>query len=113
MFGLPVPVLAMLSRGMLRSDAVRDMAEALPADFQVVKENADRGADFSAIATPTLLIDGTGTRPYLREAVEALTRIIPGARHVELPGQMHGVTQNRAERGHPDLVAPLLLEFFA
>lgn len=123
MFGLPTPLLAAVSRRMLAADGrralqpgavhVRELALALRGDFAVVAENADSVADFAAIAVPTLLLDGTSTRPYLRSAVSALAAVIPGARHVELPGQNHGATQDRAQWGRPDLVAPALREFFA
>lgn len=123
MFGLPTSVLAAVSKRMLaRDDArelpagavrVRDLVRALGADFAVVVENADRAADFSAIRARTLLIDGTKTRPYLRGAVAALDAALPHAQRVALQGQRHGVTQDRAQWGRPDLVAPVLMEFLA
>lgn len=113
MFGLPVPVLELASRGMLRNPRMRRLAEALPDDVAVVRENADRLEDFAAIDVPTLLIDGTATRPYLRRSVAALASVIPGARHVELPDQWHSATQNADEYGHPEVVAAVLREFLA
>lgn len=113
MFGLPVPVLALVSRGMLRDPRMRALAQALPDDVAVVRENADRLGDFAAVDVPTLLIDGTATRPYLRTATAALAAVIPGANHVELPGLWHSATQNTDEYGHPEIVAPMLREFFA
>lgn len=113
MFGLPVPMLALVSRGMVRKPRMRALAEALPDDVAVVRENADRLGDFAAVDVPTLLIDGTATRPYLRTATAALAAVIPGANHVELPGLWHSATQNTDEYGHPEIVAPMLREFFA
>ncbi len=113
MFGLPLPVLALASRGMLRDTGRRRMAQALPDDFAIVAANADRARDFAALRARTLLIDGTATRPYLRLAVATLAATIPGATHVELEGQWHSATQNTDEFGHPELVAPVLAEFFA
>lgn len=112
MFGLPVGVLALASRSMLRTPETRRLAEALRADFAVVSENAERAGDFAALTQPTLLIDGTATRPYLRLAVETLTKTIPGARRVSLDKQWHSATGNRADRGHPEVVAPPLIDFF-
>jgi len=113
MFGLPLPILALASRAMLRSPERRRMAEAMPDDFVIVTANADRAGDFAAIRASTLLMDGTATRPYLRRAVATLAATIPGAQHVELPGQWHSVTQNSDEYGHPELVAPELATFLA
>ena len=65
MIGLPLPILALASRGMLRSPERRRMVEAMPEDLVIVTANADRAGDFAAIRARTLLIDGTATRPYL------------------------------------------------
>jgi pimeloyl-ACP methyl ester carboxylesterase len=112
MFGLPVGVLAAASRRALRSPATVEAVRALPADFGIVRENADRVRDFAAIRAATLVISGTATRPYLRRASAELAAVVPGARHELLAGQWHGVTQNRADRGRPELVAPVLQQFF-
>lgn len=113
MFGLPVPVLAAFSRRALGRPGIRALAEALPVDVRIVREHADRAAAFAAIAVPTLIVDGTATRPYLRTAAETLARTIPHARRVRLPGRSHAVTQNRDQYGRPEAVAPALIEFFA
>jgi pimeloyl-ACP methyl ester carboxylesterase len=91
---------------------VRELAYALRADFAIVAEAANRLAVLRAVTTPVLLLDGTRTRPYLRAAVDTLTRTIPYARRVSLAGTDHGVTQNRKQWGRPERVAPTLLEFF-
>jgi pimeloyl-ACP methyl ester carboxylesterase len=113
MFGLPLPVLTLASRRMLRSPERQRMAAAMPDEFAIVAANAERAADFAAITAPTLLINGTATRPYLRRAVTTLARVIPRADHLELPGQWHSATQNTDEYGHPELVAPAVAEFLA
>ena len=112
MFNLPLPVLSAVSRRMLVSDERRQLVRALPVDCQIVLENADQVMDFAAITGPTLLINGSGTRPYLRKAAAALAERIPGARRVELPRLSHAVTQNHDEFGHPEAVVPTLLDFF-
>lgn len=123
MFGLPTPLLETVSRRMLAADDdkqlpegevhVRELVEALRSDLRIVSENNDHFADFAQLTAQTLLINGNRTRPYLRNAVAALAAIIPNAHHTELVGQNHAVTQNRSQWGHPELVAPPLLEFFA
>ena len=113
MFRLPVPVLAAFARLMLRRPGIAERATALTADFAIVEFNADRLSDFAAVGVPTLLIDGTGSRPYLRKAVAGLAHTIPGARQVTLEGLNHGATQNRSEYGRPDAVAPVMADFLA
>jgi pimeloyl-ACP methyl ester carboxylesterase len=120
---LPRPILRSMTRRMLSANrrpagqpdepSIRDLAAALPADIAVVTDNADRLDDFTAIQTPVLLLDGTRTRPYLRNAIQALERVIPGSRRTTLHGTNHGATQNSDQWGKPERVAPALLDFFA
>jgi pimeloyl-ACP methyl ester carboxylesterase len=113
MFRLPIPLLAAFSKIMLRRPGIADRAAGLTADFAVVERNAERLADFATVDVPTLLIDGSATRPYLQLAVHELARTIPGARHVTLEGLTHSATQNRNEYGRPDAVAPVMTDFLA
>jgi pimeloyl-ACP methyl ester carboxylesterase len=112
MFRLPIPLLAVLSRRMLTPKR-KPLALGLQADVAVIVANADRVGDFAAITTPTLVLDGTATRPYLRRAAAAAAATIPGARRVSLDGLFHSATQNRDEFGSPDAVLPPLLDFLA
>ncbi len=112
MFRMPIPVLALMSRRMLTPER-RPLALGLEADVAIIRANAERVADFAAIATPTLVLDGTSTRPYLRTAAAALAATIPGARSVSLEGLFHAATQNRDDFGSPDTVVPTLLDFLA
>ena len=105
MFRLPIPLLAVLSRRMLTPERT-PLARGLEADVAIIRANADHVVDFAAITTPTLVLDGTATRPYLRRAAAAVAATIPGARHVSLDGLFHAATQNRDEFGSPDAVAP-------
>jgi len=112
LFRLPIPLLAMMSRRLLTPDR-KPLALALAADVAIIRANADRVADFAAITTPTLVLDGTATRPYLRKAAAALAATIPGARRVSLEGLYHAATQNREEFGSPDALLPTLHDSLA
>jgi pimeloyl-ACP methyl ester carboxylesterase len=48
------------------------------------------------IAVPALVIAGSNTFPWLSAASEEVARAVPGARHVTLEGQDHGVLQQPA-----------------
>ncbi|MGY0004994.1 alpha/beta fold hydrolase [Micromonospora sp. I033] len=58
---------------------------------------ADR---LTAIATPTVVLDSTGSPPWLRDAAVATAEVIPGATHVSLAGGFHEVP--------PEVLAPAL-----
>lgn len=112
MFRLPVPVLAAFSRRVQSTPDGLALARALPVDLAIVRENAEHLADFAGLRVPTLLLEGTDSRPYLRRAVAVLAATAPGAVRRELAGLTHAATQNRDAYGHPDAVAPALLDFF-
>lgn len=60
---------------------------------------------WSSVAVPTLVMDGGASPAYQRNAVEALTQVLPSARRRTLEGQAHDVA--------PEALAPALEEFFA
>ena len=123
MLRAPRSVLRFATRRMLIADDkkvlpddvphLREIAATLPADFAVVRENAERAQDFAALRAATLLVTGTKTRPYLRAAIDELERVIPNAQRVDLPGLWHSATQNRDQYGKPALVAQAIRGFFA
>jgi pimeloyl-ACP methyl ester carboxylesterase len=55
------------------------------------------------LTIPTLVMNGTGTVPFIAEAAAALASAIPDGRHVTLEGQTHDVD--------PEVLAPVLIEF--
>jgi pimeloyl-ACP methyl ester carboxylesterase len=112
MFRLPIAILAAMSRRMLTTDR-KPLARALAADVAIVSANADRVGEFAGITAPTLVVNGTATRPYLVAGAEALAAVIPGSRRLLLKGQHHGATQNRDQYGHPEIVVAAIQDFLA
>jgi pimeloyl-ACP methyl ester carboxylesterase/quercetin dioxygenase-like cupin family protein len=53
--------------------------------------------DFADIRTPTLLLRGTESAAWLRDATERISGLIPGATLVELVGQGHGASDSAPE----------------
>jgi pimeloyl-ACP methyl ester carboxylesterase len=68
-------------------------------------DRAVPAARAARVATPTLVMYGDASFPFMRETAEKLTRAMPGARLHVLAGQTHDVDQA--------LLAPVLAEFFA
>jgi pimeloyl-ACP methyl ester carboxylesterase len=122
MLAMPASLLRAVTRRMLESDDakelqtgfvhVRELGRALVADVDIVAASAQSANDFAGLGAEVLLLAGTKTRPYLREAVAALATALPRARRVDLPGTNHAATQNRDQWGRPEIVAPAVLEFF-
>lgn len=62
------------------------------------------GTVLAKIAVPTLVIDSTASPNWLRAAAEAAASAVPGGTHRSLDGSFHDVP--------PDVLAPVLKEFF-
>ncbi|MPZ28764.1 MAG: alpha/beta fold hydrolase [Micromonosporaceae bacterium] len=61
-------------------------------------------ADRWSTDTPTLVVDGAKSEPFLHTAADAIAGLLPDARRHTLTGQDHAVT--------PDAIAPVLRDFF-
>jgi pimeloyl-ACP methyl ester carboxylesterase len=57
------------------------------------------------VTMPTLVLDGGDSPDYMRNAVAAVAQLLPQAERRTLPGQGHGAP--------PDVLAPIISEFFA
>jgi pimeloyl-ACP methyl ester carboxylesterase len=60
---------------------------------------------FASITVPTLVIDGGASPAWARNAVQAIVDVLPDARRRTLEGQTHAAD--------PQVLAPVLEEFFA
>jgi pimeloyl-ACP methyl ester carboxylesterase len=60
---------------------------------------------WGSIAVPTLVMDGGASPAWLRNAVQAVTDLLPNAERRTLEGQTHNVD--------PKVLAPVLAEFFS
>ncbi|TDC07817.1 alpha/beta hydrolase [Nonomuraea longispora] len=105
--GLPAVVVAMM-RFMPAWSTLTSVAHTLPYDVAFVAPY-EKGVPYpesswAAVKTPTLVMDGGRSRPWIRNAARALAGLLPGAEHRTLDGQTHIV---KAEA-----LAPVLTEFF-
>lgn len=73
-------------------------AAALGADASVPTERA------ASLAVPALVMDGEASYPFMHATAIALASAMPHAQHRTLAGQTHEVA--------PEVIAPLLVEFF-
>ncbi|HZT66489.1 MAG TPA: alpha/beta hydrolase [Acidimicrobiales bacterium] len=81
------------------------LAHTLPYDLAACRGMKLPTRRLSRIAVPVLAVHGANTMPWLAASTEAVASAVPGARHVVLEGQDHGVLHN------PDALGPVLHEF--
>ena len=85
--------------------ATEALAHTLAYDATIMGDYslpADRAAQ---VKTPTLVIAGDASMPFMIDTAEALAEALPDGRTTILKGQSHNVA--------PDALAPVLKEFFA
>jgi pimeloyl-ACP methyl ester carboxylesterase len=105
--GLPAPIVAIMQI-MPAWKRLKAVAHTLPYDTILTIDHqggkplpADR---WHAVAAPTLVIAGGKSHAWMRNAMQALTNALPGAKHRTLEGQTHIVK--------PTALAPVLTEFY-
>jgi hypothetical protein len=67
---------------------------------------------FRGVNPDILLLGGTQSPRYLKDALDALKAILANARRVELEGLDHSGPWNSDRGGNPELVAEALRGFF-
>jgi pimeloyl-ACP methyl ester carboxylesterase len=92
---------------------MRELAPTLHADFAIVAESSGRLDAYRSIRAGVLLMGGSKSPAYLKRALTDLTRVLPGAKRIELEGLDHAASWNSDVRGHPEPVAQALRRFFA
>jgi pimeloyl-ACP methyl ester carboxylesterase len=89
-------------------DFATSVAHTLPYDARIVAGGFANGAfpdRWRGLALPVLVVDGDATMPYMHPAADGVAAFLPNASRKTLPGQDHGP--------RPDVLAPVLLEFFS
>lgn len=102
--GLPEPVIAQLRTAPSRP-ALEAIAHTLVYDAKIVGDGSVPSEQARAVRCPTLAIAAGAAHPIMREAIEAVARVVPDARTLVLEGAQHALD--------PAALAPPLCRFFA
>jgi pimeloyl-ACP methyl ester carboxylesterase len=103
-FGTPAEVIEEMQQTPMWS-IFESVAPTLAYDAKIMGDGSLPSERITSIKVPTLVIDGEASPIWLQKAALALTDAIPNADHRTLEGQTHDVA--------PEVIAPILEEFFA
>lgn len=95
---------------------MRMLAPTLHYDGRLLVEMTGKLDRFRALSTETLLLGGSKGLSYLKPTLDALEKVLPQAKRMELPGLDHGGAcdiSNTNRGGKPEVVAKELRRFFA
>jgi pimeloyl-ACP methyl ester carboxylesterase len=103
---VPVEMVQVMRANQPMWDWLTGLAHTLPYDVAICGPGLALPADrLATITVPTLVIHGGDSAPWMAAAAAAVAEAIPGARHLTLTGQDHGVLQQ------PDALRPALVDF--
>ena len=117
---LPKPIARLVTGSVIRRDdrgkgpyaRLRTLIPAMRFDFEVVAGMNDCRETLGDLLKPVLILSGTRSPRYLRDAARALAKLIPGASRIEFDGLDHAGPWNTDRGGHPKVVADAMREFF-
>ena len=89
------------------------LAPTLPYDFQLVVESSGGLDRYRASDAEVLLLGGSRSPAYLKDALDALERVVPRVERVEFSGLDHAASWNADRGGKPEPLARALRAFFA
>ena len=105
---LPAPLVAVM-RLMPMWAKLKELAPTLPYDYALTlphqRGQALDGKRWSTVTAPTLVVDGSKSPAWMRNATRQLADVLPNAGYTTLEGQNHMIK--------PRAQAPVLAEFFA
>ena len=91
---------------------LRQLIPAMRYDFKDVSEMQGKEETYRSVRRDVLLLGGTASPHYLKEALNRLEKILPNVRRIEFEGLDHAGSWNKDKGGHPDVVAEALRNFF-
>jgi pimeloyl-ACP methyl ester carboxylesterase len=118
---MPHWLLARLSAMMMAGEAktagsdyipMSKLAPTLHYDAQLIIEMSETVDSFGTIPAEVLLLGGSKSPRYLKQALDRMQKVLPDARRVELPGVGHAASWNSDRGGQPLPVATALRQFF-
>jgi pimeloyl-ACP methyl ester carboxylesterase len=99
---MPPPVVAQMRESPFRPH-LEAIAHTLVYDATIVGDLSLPAERIASIATPALVVCGTGTSPFMRAAAAAVADALPAGRLLELASQGHGIDA--------EATAPVVAEF--
>jgi pimeloyl-ACP methyl ester carboxylesterase len=85
-------------------EAMKKIDFTLAYDYAVLGDGTVPPAIAKAVAVPALVMDGEKSMEFMHATADQVAHLIPGAKRKTLKGQTHNAS--------PEVVAPVLIEFF-
>jgi hypothetical protein len=87
-------------------------APALQHEGHEITEMSGTLDPLRRVRAHVLLLGGSKSSPFLKDALRRVEQALPGAQRIELPGLNHSSPWNKQVRGNPEAIAAVLRRFF-
>lgn len=87
---LPAPAVAQMKKAPMWQ-GLEALAHTLSFDLRITARGPARLQGLAAVPSPSLVMDGGASPPWMRDAIQRLARAIPRGRSLTLEGQTHAV----------------------
>ncbi len=88
---------------------LKDLMPTLKFDVQLVNETEGKIENFKEVKAEILLLNGGKSPIFLKNSIEALKKVLPKVKHIELQGLDHDSAQNY---GKPEIIAQEIKSFY-
>ena len=118
---LPRPILKIMTSAYLKSEAKKniapyekmgDLVPTMRYDFTVVLQRSDKVHLYNSVNKPVLLMGGTKSPRYLKNALDTLSKVLPHVHRVTFKGLNHSGPWNTDIGGNPKPIAEAMIAFF-
>lgn len=115
---MPHWLLAAMTAGMANRTPPGDyipftaLAPALQHEGHEITEMSGTLDPLRRVRAQVLLLGGSKSSPFMKNALRRVQQALPGAQRAELPGLNHSSPWNKQVRGNPEAIAAVLRRFF-
>jgi len=118
---VPMPVLKLMTKAYIKSEdkqqnsrypKVSYLVPTMRFDFTDVLQRSGKVHSYNSIDKPVLLLGGTNSPKYLKEALDTLEKVLPDQRRIKFEKLDHSGPWNTDRGGSPEIVAKTLIGFF-
>ncbi len=118
---IPLPILKQLTRAFIKSEdkkkggqyaKVSALIPAMRFDFTAVLQRGGKVQTYSAIDKPVLLLGGSKSPKYLKDALDTLEKILPEENRIKFKNLDHSAPWNTDRGGSPEIIAKALINYF-
>ena len=98
-------------KGVGRYTSTRQLIPTMRYDFKAVLGRGNQIPLYTGVRQPVLLLGGSKSPAYLKDALVALAKTLPNARQTEFKGLDHAAPWNSDKGGNPETVAQAIRAF--